>query len=456
MPDASAPAAIDAPGDAAADPSLAADARLIRRVRFRLIAWSGLSTLIVLLVLGIAMYAIVARQLDAAGTAQLEARHSEIEHALQSGRPGPSLGQIFGGRASGTIALLVDEQGQPILPTGPATPDGLPMLASIDAAAISGEDVRTGTVETANGTVPVRVLTDRLETRTGEPAFLQIAQDRVTEQQTLDAMIRVLLVGGAIVVLVALAFGAVYAERALVPIRDSLASQRGALRRQREFAADASHELRTPLTVVRSSVEHLRRQPEVPLREQAEALDDIDAEVTHLTGLVDDLLLLARSDSGALTLTPMPTDLGDVVAEAASSLTKAAGDRGVHLSVDPAPAVVRADAARVRQVVTILVDNALRHTPRGGEVRVVVRADGSAATLDVEDDGPGIRDADMPHVFDRFWRAQGAPSGGTGLGLAIARTIVEQHGGRIMVSNGPSGGARFRAVLPLVAPGSAG
>ena len=122
--------------------------------------------------------------------------------------------------------------------------------------------------------------------------------------------------------------------------------------------------------------------------------------------------------------------------------------------MDPAPAVVRADAARVRQVVTILVDNALRHTPRGGEVRVVVRADGSAATLDVEDDGPGIRDADMPHVFDRFWRAQGAPSGGTGLGLAIARTIVEQHGGRIMVSNGPSGGARFRAVLPLVGAGA--
>ena len=106
-----------------------------------------------------------------------------------------------------------------------------------------------------------------------------------------------------------------------------------------------------------------------PLPERTDALADIDAEVPQLTGLVDDLFLLARSDSGALTLTPMPTDLGDVVTEAASSLTKAAGDRGVRLSVDPAPAVVRADAARVRQVVTILVDNALRHTPRGGEVR---------------------------------------------------------------------------------------
>jgi signal transduction histidine kinase len=440
---------------AAADPSLAADARLIRRVRLRLIAWSGLSTLVVLLVLGVAMYAIAARNLEAAGTAQLEARRDEIENAFQSGRPGPSLGQIFGGRASGTVAMLVDEAGQTVIRPGPATPEGLPLIASIDAAATDGKDIRTGTVETANGTLPVRVLTELLETR-GEPVFLQIAQDRITEQQTLDAMIRVLLVGGAIVVLVALAFGAVYAERALVPIRDSLASQRGALRRQREFAADASHELRTPLTVVRSSVEHLRRQPDVPLREQAEALDDIDAEVTHLTGLVDDLLLLARSDSGALSLSPMPTDLGDVATQAASALTKSADDRGVRLSVDPAPAVVRADAARIRQLVTILVDNAIRHTPRGGRVRVTVRSNGAAAELDVEDDGPGIREADMPHVFDRFWRAPGAPSGGTGLGLAIARTIVEQHGGRIMVSNGPSGGARFRAVLPLVAPGAAG
>jgi len=448
-------AAVADPRAATADPSLAADARLIRRVRLRLIAWSGLSTLAVLLVLGIAMYAIAARSLDAAGTAQLEARRDEIEDAFASGRPGPSLGQIFGGRASGTVAVLVDEQGQSIIRPAPATPQGLPMLDSIEAAAESGEDVRTGTVDGGTGTIPVRVLTERLETRGGQPVYMQIAQDRATEQATLDAMLRVLLVGGALVVLAALALGAAYAERALIPIRESLASQRAALRRQREFAADASHELRTPLTVVRSSVEHLRRHPDQPLGDQAEALDDIDAEVSHLTGLVDDLLLLARSDSGVLSLRAMPTDLGEIVADAASGLAKSAEQRGVRLTVDPAPVVVRADAARVRQVVTILVDNAIRHTPRGGEVRVLVRADASGAALDVEDDGPGIRESDMPHVFDRFWRAPGAPSGGTGLGLSIARTIVELHGGRIMVSNGPTGGARFRAVLPLEAGSAA-
>jgi signal transduction histidine kinase len=431
------------------DPTLAADARLIRSVRWRLVAWSALSTLVVLLVLGVALYGIAARSLEEAGTAQLESRASEIRIALARGRPAPALGQIFGGRASGTVALLVDAQGDPVVSTGQRAPDGLPLLDSIERAGATGRDVRTGSIENADGEVPVRVLTEELMTRAGEEVYLQVAQDRVTEQQTLDAMLRVLVLGGGLVVLAALAFGAVYARRALVPIRDSLAAQRAALRRQREFAADASHELRTPLTVVRSSVEHLRRHPGMGGTERAEVIDDIEAEVSHLSGLVDDLLLLARSDSGALSITPLPTDLGDAATEATSGLAKAAEARGVRLLVDPAPAVVRADAARVRQLITILVDNAIRHTPSGGQVRVIVRRGSDGAELDVEDDGPGIREADMPHVFDRFWRAPGAPSGGTGLGLAIARTIVEQHGGRIMVANGATGGARFRAVLPL-------
>ena len=219
---------------------------------------------------------------------------------------------------------------------------------------------------------------------------------------------------------VAVAFGWLYAERALVPIRDSLGAQRTALRRQREFAADASHELRTPLTVIRSSLEHVFRHPERPVSESREALDDIDAEVTHLTAMVDDLLLLARSDSGAVPIERMPLDLGDVAFDAASALGRTAEARGVHVQVDPEPAMLEGDPARLRQLVTILVDNAVRHSPRGGAVTVPVRAAGAVAAIEVADEGPGMRDEDMAHVFDRFWRAPGAPSGGTGLGLAIA------------------------------------
>ena len=128
---------------------------------------------------------------------------------------------------------------------------------------------------------------------------------------------------------------------------------------------------------------------------------------------------------------------------------KTAAERDVQLALDPEPAIVDGDHARLRQLTVILVDNAIRHTPRGGNVQVRTRADRREATLQVDDDGPGIQPEDMPHVFERFWRAPGAAAGGTGLGLAIAKSIVDLHDGRIVVSNRPEGGARFIVRLPI-------
>jgi signal transduction histidine kinase len=295
---------------------------------------------------------------------------------------------------------------------------------------------------------PVRILTENVIADNGETYAVQIVGDRIAEQRTLDTMLVVLLVGGIVVVLVAFGFGTIYARRALVPIRESLTNQRVALRRQREFAADASHELRTPLTVIRSSVEHLERHRDEPVATVGSALEDIDDEVRHMTAIVEDLLLLARSDSGAVALERVPVDLGDVAADGASAMGKPATDRGVRVEVDPQPAVVAGDPARLRQLVMILVDNAIRHSPTDGRVGVAVRAETGGAYLMVEDDGPGIRPEDMPHVFERFYRAPGAPGGGTGLGLAIAKWIVDRHGGRIEVANRAEGGARFVVSLP--------
>ncbi|HET7725754.1 MAG TPA: HAMP domain-containing sensor histidine kinase [Candidatus Limnocylindrales bacterium] len=434
--------------------ALAADASLIRGVRWRLVALSAGLTLVALLLLGVALYAIAARSLAESGRQQLEARAADVKSAIVGFRREPRLGQIFGGRASGTFAMLVFEDGTPVLRNAPEPPGDLPLAAGLEAAALTRQDVRTAVVRTASelgdkGTeeLPVRVLTERLDSIRG-PVYLQVIQDRTAEQRTLAAMLAVLLVGGGAVVLVAIAFGALYASRALVPIRESLAAQRAALRRQRQFAADASHELRTPLTVIRSSVEHLRRQG-ASAGDATEAIDDIEAEVAHLTSLVDDLLLLARSDSGAITLARQPVDVGDIAADAAGALAKPAAERDVQIVVDPEPAMVDGDPARLRQLVLILVDNALRHSPRGGEVRVSVRTDRLSAVLEVQDDGPGIREEDLPRVFERFFRAPGAPSGGTGLGLAIAASIVDLHGGRIAVANRPPKGACFRVTLPV-------
>jgi signal transduction histidine kinase len=261
-------------------------------------------------------------------------------------------------------------------------------------------------------------------------------------------LVLVLLVGGGVALLAASSLGVAYASRALVPIRRSLVGQREALRRQREFAADASHELRTPLTVIRASVDDLQRHPSEPVSRVGTALTDIRDEVDHLTSMVEDLLLLARSDSGAIELERVSVDLGDVATSGAAALGAVAAAKGVVVTVDPEPAEVLGDPTRLRQLVVILVDNAVRHVPAGGHVTVRVRADVSQATVVVEDDGPGIAPEDLPRVFDRFYRAPGASGDGTGLGLAIASWIVERHAGRIEAANRPAGGAALTVRLP--------
>jgi signal transduction histidine kinase len=447
-----------------------AEARLLRRVRVQLALWSGGITLALLVSLGIVLYVAVDRSLSTQGTAELVSQANQITRTPPApGEELPTGGFIFGGPASGTFAMVLDAQGDPVGP-GQRVPGGLPVVESVEAARATGErdireatvpiQVRSVTVDGVSASVtetPVRVLTDPVDFR-GRRLFVQVVGDRTTEERTLRILVLVLVVGGAIALLVASGVGAAYATRALVPIRQSLANQREALRRQREFAADASHELRTPLTVIRASVEDLERHPRKSVATVGSALTDIRDEVDHLTTMVDDLLLLARSDSGAVELEQVPIDLGDVASTGASALTRLAEERGVRMVVDPIPAEVNGDPARLRQLVAILVDNAIRHAPADSRVDVRVRTDAGDAVLVVEDEGPGIRPEDLPRVFDRFYRGAGAPGGGTGLGLAIAAWIVERHGGRIAAANRDGVGARFTVRLPLIprpSPGAA-
>ena len=258
-----------------------------------------------------------------------------------------------------------------------------------------------------------------------------------------------LIVGGVLVLIVSFGFGTVYARRALVPIRESLANQRTALRRQREFAADASHELRTPLTVIRSSVEHLQRHRDEPVATVGDALDDIDDEVSHMTAIVEDLLLLARSDSGAIALERVPVDLGDVAADGALGAGQAR-----HRSRRPRRGRPAAGRRRRRPGPPPPAGHdpgRQRHPPQPDRRPGRGRGPGGSATArrwSSRTTGPGIRPEDLPHVFERFYRAPGAPGGGTGLGLAIAAWIVDRHGGRIEVANRVEGGARFVVSLP--------
>jgi signal transduction histidine kinase len=422
------------------------DAILLRRTRLRLLAWSGGLTLVILVALGAALYVAVSGSLAARGTDLLAARANGIVQILENQGQIPGgfvLGPGFGGESSGTLALIVRPDNSLVGPTELQEISGLPDPGGVAAARAGAVDVRQ--VEVSS--IPVRIYSVAV-TRPEGAYVVQVLGERSSEVQLLSTLLSVLAIGGLAALVLALAAGYVYAGRALIPVRASMDRRDAALRRQREFTANASHELRTPLTVIRASVADLRRNRKQPVEKVGEALDDIDAEVSHLTALVEDLLLLARTDSGALTLDRTTLDLADVAVEAVGPLTPIAAEHGVSLEVDPRPATVSGDPLRLRQLVTILADNAIAHSPAQTTVVVRVRPEGPDVVMSIDDQGPGIREEDLPRIFERFWRADNAPAGGTGLGLSIAAWIVEAHGGTIAASNRPEGGARFEVRFP--------
>ena len=359
------------------------DAALLRRTRLRLLAWSGGLTLLILFLLGAALYAAVSGSLAARGTDLLAARAGGLARLLQ--RPGQIpdrfvLGPGFGGESSGTLALIVRPNGSLVGPAELQSITGLPDPAGVAAARAGSIDVRQ--VEVSS--IPVRVYSVAI-TRSDGAYVVQVLGERSSEVQLLSTLLSVLAFGGLAALLLALAAGYVYAGRALIPVRASMDRRDAALRRQREFTANASHELRTPLTVIRASVADLRRNRKQAVEKVGEALGDIDAEVSHLTALVEDLLLLARTDSGALALERTSLDLADVAVEAVGPLAPVAAQRGVRLEVDPRPAPAAGDPLRLRQLVTILADNALAHSPTGTTVVVRVCSEASNVVLTVED-----------------------------------------------------------------------
>lgn len=221
----------------------------------------------------------------------------------------------------------------------------------------------------------------------------------------------------------------------------------GALDAQRRFVADASHELRTPLTTIQGNIELLRRQPPLEIEEQADILDDTAEETGRLTRLVHELLALARADAQqtlakeTVAITPLLED----VCRQAEALSDA---HAIACHAVPA-LVVKANTDAVRQVLLILLDNAVKHS-EGGTVEVsAVRSDGWIA-ISVADDGPGIKPDALPHLFERFFRGDGARTGpGAGLGLSIAKELVESLGGTIGVESRVGAGSRFTVKLPV-------
>ncbi len=220
------------------------------------------------------------------------------------------------------------------------------------------------------------------------------------------------------------------------------------------FTADASHEMKTPLMVLRAGVERALIHPGIP-PELLQSLDETLAQINQMSEMVENLLTLARADEGRAPLAVEPCDLRDVlhdVAETAGMLGESA-DISVTSDIPAHPLMMAVDRHRIREMLLNLVTNAIKYTPAGGTVGLVLGQEDGSVIFTVADTGIGIAPGDLPHIFDRFWRADPARSRtgdrpGTGLGLAITKWIAEAHGGSITVQSRPGRGSMFTVRLP--------
>ncbi|MGH2498921.1 MAG: sensor histidine kinase [Candidatus Limnocylindria bacterium] len=290
--------------------------------------------------------------------------------------------------------------------------------------------------------------------------------DKLGEERAAAALERVDVETGRATALVAIAvlgLGVISAAlsysaiRVLRELRTLYAAQqqtaerlRGALQAKSDFIADASHELRTPLTVLRGNAEVALAQGDDCAH--ADALRDIVSEAGRMSQIVEDLLLLARSDAGSLSLALERVELEPLLTEIASRASVLARERGATLKADVRlEGTARVDPARLAQAVLILVDNAADHGRPGGRVELRVVQRGGECHIEVADDGPGIPPDQLPRIFERFYRADRARArrGGAGLGLAIAKTIIEGHRGQIEVDSAADRGTCMTVRVPL-------
>jgi Signal transduction histidine kinase len=255
-------------------------------------------------------------------------------------------------------------------------------------------------------------------------------------------VLAILGVGGLVLVF----FGSLFmANRSLIPIKDSW-------KRQRDFVADASHELRTPLSVIETTADLVLSRKDKTIESQKKWLENIQTENQRMTKLVNDLLLLARTDSGQVTLEKRDFSLHSALLEVYISIEALAMQRGICLDPFQGPEInFFGDEARIKQLAVILIDNALKHTPAEGHVGMKVRDEGNSIIIEVADTGEGIEKEDINKIFERFYRVDKSRSradGSTGLGLSIAEWIVKEHQGTIKVESLKGKGTTFFVILP--------
>jgi two-component system, OmpR family, sensor kinase len=471
----------------------------IRSIRFRLTAWYAVLLLVVLVILGVLLNTLLERELRQDVDQRLKTTATKINGELS-----------FQGFIGGTLVVTLDLQTfdvpsqfiQLVDNHNEVQRSTLNLAGRVLPAPPfrQGETAPSYSTADLDGT-PVRLFHFPIVLSDGTPiGAINVGEPLLQLNQTLNHLRDLLLIAGLVGVFFAALGGWFLAGRALRPVdritetaaeiaasagtERSLATRldvpptgdelarlaatfnrmldriQAAFTAQRRFIADASHELRTPLTAIRGNLDVLTRQasaePETPNSDYLDALADLRRESSRMGRLLEDLLTLARTDAApdldTLRLRPCQFDeLASDVLRTAATLAN-----GQHLElVAPEPITILGDPDRLQQLMLVLLDNALLHTPPAGTVTLSVGQSSDVATIAVADTGSGIAPEHLPHLFDRFYRADTArarESGGTGLGLAIARAIAESHHGKISVASEVGKGTTFTVTLPIDRP----
>ncbi len=414
---------------------------MLERMRWRLtIGYAGIFALILLL-LATAAVAGFSRELTDQQDTLLTQEAKDLERNLLDGDHREVLAE--GSAEYSWVALDLEGHVTDRDPSAATLGTlGLPSTA-LAARALEEDEGVSATISGPQGRVRVVSMPMR---ESGEVVgVIQYARSLEGVQQTTGRLVLVLLplaLGG---LGAALLGGRFMAGRAMRPARESF-------ERQRAFIADASHELKTPLTLIRADAEMVLFRGSLN-GEDRNLIEHALAETDRMDEVLSDLLLVARLDAGKVDLARKPFDLASVLSEEAERFGVRAADKEVHLEVQtPSELPARGDSKRARQIIAVLLDNAVRFAPPAGSIVVSGRLHERWVEASVTDTGPGISPEHLPRLFDRFYRAETSrirgKSAGTGLGLAIARDLARAQGGDLEAESAKDGGATFCLRLP--------
>ncbi|HHT7237228.1 MULTISPECIES: sensor histidine kinase [Bacillus] len=274
--------------------------------------------------------------------------------------------------------------------------------------------------------------------------IVQIVRDTTAEEEMLNTLFLILVIGCSVGSLCAIGIGFFLAGRALIPIQNSW-------EKQQRFVSDASHELRTPLAVIQSKTDVLFQSPSATIEEKAMDISTISKECRRLSKLVSNLLLLARSDSNQIEVDKKTFKLDKLLEEIVDPYKEIASyqEKEMILKVEH-DILFMGDRERIHQMMVILLDNAMKYTNEGGHIQIDCTQTNSSIRIQVRDDGIGVTEEDIPKLFDRFYQGDKArsTSEGAGLGLSIANWIVEKHYGKISVESKLGEGTCFEVIFP--------